>query len=101
MQTQSDVSVFSGVGRRLLNINMVKRHLLSTLARHLFKGNDTLAQILQRQAGHVVSTTHRINDVRLEHRVVRYSPQRNAMIRQYVRIVLEVLTYFFNGIRFE
>ena len=48
-----------------------------------------------------MSTAHRVNDVRLEHRIVRYSTQRNAVISQYVRIVLEVLTYFFNGIRLE
>ena len=43
MKSQGDIGIFGCIGRRLLNINVIKRHLLNALAGHFLKGNNPLA----------------------------------------------------------
>ena len=92
MQSQRDIRILSCIFCGLFDGDVVKSDLFCTLTGNLFEGDNSLTEIFERQAAHIVATSDCIQYIRLEHGVVRYTAQRNAVVSQHIRIVLKVLT---------
>ncbi len=93
MQPQRDIRIFSCIFCGLFDGDVVKGDLFCTLTGNLFEGDNPLTEIFERQAAHIVTTSDCIQYIRLEHGVVRYTTQCNAVVSEHVGIVLKVLTY--------
>ena len=93
MQPQRDIRIFSCIFCGLFDGDVVKGDLFCTLTGNLFEGDNPLTKIFKRQAAHIVATSDCVQYIGLEHSVVRYTAQRNAVVSKHIRIVLEMLTY--------
>ena len=91
MQPKGNRGIFSGVGRRLLNGDLIKGKLLGSFACDLFKGNSFLPQIFQREGIHVVPGAGGIQNIRLEHRVMSDTRKTYSVVCQHIGIVFKVL----------
>ena len=91
MQTQRDVGVFCGIGACLVEIDFVEANLLRALAGNVLVLRCRYAEILCGDAVHVVARCCRVQHIRFEHRVVGDAAQTNAVVLQYVSVVLQMM----------
>ncbi len=90
MQLQRDVGILGGIGRGGLQRHLVEADLLRALARHFLVLDGLHAQVAQREAIHVVRAM-RFEHVGLEQRVVLDAVQRDLVVGEHLRVVLEML----------
>ena len=93
MQPQGNIGIFSRIGGRLLQFNLVEGQLLDAFARDLFEGHGLDPQILGRQIIHIVPGRRGVQHIGFEHGVEGNAPQFDAMIAQHVAIKLQILAY--------
>ena len=94
VQTQGDISIFGSVRASHIQLDLVEGFLLGTLAGNLFKGHGFVAQVLERQAVHVVAGGNGIQNVAFQLGVELHAFQFDAMVGQNVGVVFHVLADF-------
>src|SRR5262249_47260228 len=92
VQTQRHVGVAGGVLARALHRYLVEGDLLRALAGDVDEGDGREPQVALGIRPQLVTGRDRVPYVRLEHGVEAHAAQRDALVRQYVRGVLEVVT---------
>ena len=95
MQAQRDLGILSGIGTGVLQGHFVERQLVLAFARHLFKRNGLVAEILERQRVHVMARPGAVEDIGFQHRVKTHAGKRNAMVAKHSTVVLKILTDLF------
>ena len=91
VQLQGHVGVLGGIARRRVEIDLIERDLLRALADDLLVLDRRDAEVERRDGVHVMPRCRRVQHIRLEHRVVLDAAQRDAMVREDVRVVLQVV----------
>src|SRR5690606_23048029 len=97
MQAQGDVGVLGGVGCGLLQGDLVEGQLFRALAGDVLEAGGACAQVLQCQAVHIVTGGGGVQDVGFEHAVKGHAAHFDAIVGQYVDVVLGVLCQLGSG----
>ena len=100
MYAQRDVGILGGVGRGAFDIDLVEADLLGALAAQVFVGDGVEAEVAGAQLAEVVALVG-LDDVALQHGVVRDAGQRDAVVGEDVLVVLGVLQHFLAVDRFQ
>ncbi len=80
VQLEGDIGIFGSIGARQLKRDLVESQLFDAFACDPLNVGLALAQVLERQAVHVVAGGRRVQDVRLEHGVVSNAPNNNPVV---------------------
>ncbi len=91
MQAQGHVGVFGGVGAGLFQCDLIKGQLLAALAGDVFELDGALAQILEREAVHVVAGSGGIEHIGFEHGIEGDALHADIVMGQHIDVVLGVL----------
>jgi hypothetical protein len=104
MQAQAEVGVFGGVLGCLIDRHLVETDLLRSLAAEHFVGDRREAEVTSRELTQIVAANAVLagfEDVRLQQCVVCHTGEMNAVVGQYMLVVLEVLADLRVSWRFE
>ena len=91
VQAQGDIGVLGSVGPRLLDGDLVEGQLLGALAGDVLEADGATAEVLQRQAVHVMAGGGGVEHVGFEHGVEGHAAHLDAVVHQHVHVVLAVL----------
>ncbi len=94
MQLQGHVRVLGGVFGGAIHVDLIEGDLLRALAGNVLEMNGLDAQILGDGRVHVVAGGDAVEHVGFEHGIVALAGERDAVVRQDVRVVLEVMAEF-------
>ncbi|MNZ61040.1 hypothetical protein D3C78_791220 [compost metagenome] len=91
VQAQGHVGVLGGVGAGLLEGDLVEGQLLGALAGDVLEADGAVAEVLQRQAVHVVAGRGGVQHVGFQHGVEGHAAHLDAVAGEDVDVVLGVL----------
>ena len=94
VQAQGNVGILCCVFRSALHVDLGERNLFRALAGDVLVVNRVDTQILLRQRIHVVAVAARSPHVGFQHRVVAHATHADAIVRQHVHVVLQMLSQF-------
>ena len=94
VQPQRDVRIFGGVRRCLLQVNLVEGQLFCAFAGNIFIVDRLDTQVVARRGVHVVPGGHAVENVRFQHGVEADAAQADAITRENMRIVFQVMPDF-------
>ena len=101
MQAQGDIGILGGIFRSLLDGDLAEANLFCALAGDVLIVDGFQPKILACNRIHVVSRRSAVQHIRLEHGVEAHPLQRNAVVQEYVRVVLQVVPNLANRIARE
>ena len=93
VQAQRDVRVFSSVGARFLQFDLVKGQLLGALAGDVREVDGFVPQVFQGETVHVVPGCGGVQNVGFQHGIKADTAHMNTVIRQHTGIVFQVLSH--------
>ncbi len=91
VQAQGDIGVLGSVGPRLFDGDLVEGQLLGTLAGDVLEADGAAAEVLERQAVHVVSGGGGVEHIGFEHGVEGHAAHLDTVMHQHVHVVFAVL----------
>ncbi len=100
MQLQGHIRIFGRIFGRTLDRHFIETDLRHPLAAHILIRDRLAVQMAQRKTVHVMALV-RLENIRLQQRVMRNAAQRDAVIRKDMRIVFQVLPDLRSGRIFQ
>ncbi len=91
VQAQGDVGVLGGIRAGLFDGDLVEGQLLGALAGDVLEADGAAAEVLERQAVHVVAGGGGVQHVGFEHGVEGHAAHPDAVVHQHVHVVFAVL----------